>query len=53
MALDWQLNSDLHFHVSAKKALSLGIVDSLSDNVVEDSITFIKEKANYRSITKF
>ena len=32
-------------HVPAKKALSLGIVDSLSDNVVEDSITFIKEKA--------
>ena len=32
-------------HVTAKKALSLGIVDSLSDNVVEDSIKFIKEKA--------
>ena len=32
-------------HVPAKKALSLGIVDSLSDNVVEDAITFIKDKA--------
>ena len=32
-------------HVPAKKALSMGIVDSLSDNVVEDSIAFIKDKA--------
>ena len=32
-------------HVPAKKALSLGIVDSLSDNVVEDAITFVKDKA--------
>ena len=32
-------------HVSAKKANSLGIVDSLSDNVVEDSIKFALERA--------
>ena len=32
-------------HVPSKKALSLGIVDSLSDNVVEDAIKFIKDKA--------
>ena len=32
-------------HVPAKKALDMGIVDSLSDNVVEDSIQFAKEKA--------
>jgi 3-hydroxyacyl-CoA dehydrogenase len=32
-------------HVPAKKALGMGIVDSLSDNVVEDSIQFAKEKA--------
>jgi 3-hydroxyacyl-CoA dehydrogenase len=32
-------------HIPAKKALDMGIVDSLSDNVVEDSIKFAKEKA--------
>ena len=32
-------------HIPAKKALDMGIVDSLSDNVVEDSIQFAKEKA--------
>jgi 3-hydroxyacyl-CoA dehydrogenase len=32
-------------HIPAKKALDMGIVDSLSDNVVEDSIQFVKEKA--------
>jgi 3-hydroxyacyl-CoA dehydrogenase len=32
-------------HIPAKKALDMGIVDSLSDNVVEDSIRFAKEKA--------
>ena len=32
-------------HISAKKAFSLGIVDSLSDNVVEDSIKFALERA--------
>jgi 3-hydroxyacyl-CoA dehydrogenase len=31
-------------HIPAKKALDMGIVDSLSDNVVEDSIQFVKEK---------
>lgn len=33
-------------HVPAKKALSLGIIDSISENVVEDSIAFVKEKAS-------
>ena len=32
-------------HIPAKKALDMGIVDSLSDNVVEDSIQFAKEKS--------
>ena len=32
-------------HVPAKKALDMGIVDLLSENVVEDSIAFAKEKA--------
>ena len=32
-------------HIPAKKALDMGIVDSLSDNVVDDSIQFAKEKA--------
>ncbi|MDB0001811.1 3-hydroxyacyl-CoA dehydrogenase NAD-binding domain-containing protein [Gammaproteobacteria bacterium] len=32
-------------HVPAKKALSLGIIDSISENIIEDSIAFIKEKA--------
>jgi 3-hydroxyacyl-CoA dehydrogenase len=32
-------------HVPAKKALDMGIVDLLSQNVVEDSIAFAKEKA--------
>ena len=32
-------------HVPAKKALDMGIVDHLSENVVEDSIAFAKEKA--------
>jgi 3-hydroxyacyl-CoA dehydrogenase len=32
-------------HIPVKKALDMGIVDSLSDNVVEDSIQFAKEKA--------
>jgi 3-hydroxyacyl-CoA dehydrogenase len=32
-------------HIPAKKALDMGIVDSLSDNVVEESIQFAKEKA--------
>ena len=32
-------------HVHAKKALNIGIVDEISENVVEDSISFIKEKA--------
>lgn len=32
-------------HISAKKAFSLGIVDSLSENVVEDSIKFALERA--------
>ena len=31
-------------HVPAKKALNIGIVDEISENVVEDSISFIKEK---------
>jgi 3-hydroxyacyl-CoA dehydrogenase len=32
-------------HVPAKKALDMGIVDVLSENVVKDSIAFAKEKA--------
>jgi len=36
-------------HIPAKKALDMGIVDSLSDNVVEDSIQFAKEKAKESS----
>ena len=32
-------------HIPAKKALDMGILDLLSDNVVEDSIQFAKEKA--------
>tara|TARA_B100000902_G_C27303753_1_gene914257 strand:+ start:96 stop:2249 length:2154 start_codon:yes stop_codon:yes gene_type:complete len=32
-------------HVPAKKALDMGIVDKISDNVVEESIDFIKEVA--------
>ncbi len=31
-------------HVPAKKALDMGIVDALSENVVEDSIAFAKKK---------
>jgi 3-hydroxyacyl-CoA dehydrogenase len=33
-------------HVPAKKALDLGIVDKVSDDVVTESITFIKEMAS-------
>ena len=32
-------------HIPAKKALDMGIVDSISENVVEDSIKFAIEKA--------
>ena len=32
-------------HIPAKKALNIGIVDKISENVVEDSISFITEKA--------
>ena len=32
-------------HVQAKKALDMGIVDKISENVVEESINFIKEVA--------
>ena len=32
-------------HVPAKKALSMGIIDDISDNVVEDSIKFVLDKA--------
>ena len=32
-------------HIPAKKALDMGIVDSISENVVEDSIKFVIEKA--------
>ena len=32
-------------HVPAKKALNIGIVDKISENVVEDSISFVTEKA--------
>ncbi len=32
-------------HVSASKAFSLGIVDQISDNLLEDAIAFAKEKA--------
>ncbi len=30
-------------HISAKKALDMGIIDKISENVVDDSIKFIKE----------
>ena len=30
-------------HISAKKALDIGIIDKISENVVDDSIEFIKE----------
>ncbi len=30
-------------HISAKKALDMGIIDKISENVVDDSIEFIKE----------
>ena len=33
-------------HVPAKKALHMGIVDKMSENVVEDSMAFIKEMAD-------
>ena len=33
-------------HVPAKKALDMGIVDKISENVVEDSMAFIKEMAD-------
>tara|TARA_B100000214_G_scaffold31501_1_gene20269 strand:+ start:67 stop:2220 length:2154 start_codon:yes stop_codon:yes gene_type:complete len=33
-------------HVPAKKALDMGIVDKMSENVVEDSMAFIKEIAD-------
>ena len=33
-------------HISSKKAHSLGIVDELSDNILEDSIKFALDKAN-------
>ena len=32
-------------HVSAKKALSMGIIDEVSDDLINDSIKFIQEKA--------
>ena len=32
-------------HVPAKKALGMGIIDDISDNVVEDSIKFVIEKS--------
>ncbi len=32
-------------HVSAKKALDLGIIDNIADDIVAESIEFIKEKA--------
>jgi len=32
-------------HVSAKKALDLGIIDNIADDIVSESIEFIKEKA--------
>ena len=33
-------------HISAKKALDMGIIDKISENVVDDSIEFIKEVSN-------
>ena len=33
-------------HIPAKKALNMGIVDKISENVVEDSMAFIKEMAD-------
>ena len=32
-------------HVPAKKAVNMGIIDDISDNVVEDSIKFVLDKA--------
>ena len=32
-------------HIPAKKALNIGIVDKISENVIEDSISFVTEKA--------
>ena len=32
-------------HIPAKKALDMGIIDDISDNVVEDSIKFVIEKS--------
>ena len=32
-------------HISAKKALSMGIIDEVSDDLINDSIKFIQEKA--------
>ena len=33
-------------HINAKKALSMGILDSLSENVVQESIDFAKKNPN-------
>ena len=33
-------------HVPAKKALSMGIVDQISENILEDSIEFVKDSAS-------
>ena len=33
-------------HISAKKALDMGIIDKISENVVDDSIEFLKEISN-------
>ena len=41
-ALKMMLNGS---HIPAKKALNIGIVDKISENVVEDSISFVTEKA--------
>ena len=37
-------------HVPAKKALNMGIVDKISENVVEESIDFVKEVAETTSL---
>jgi len=37
-------------HVPAKKALNMGIVDQISENIVEDSIEFVKNIATETSI---
>ena len=37
-------------HVPAKKALNMGIVDQISENIVEDSIEFVKNIASETSI---